>query len=205
MVKKTPKTAAVFQAPDSLGSDSDDDKRKRVSKRSYLTVNGGEADTIEEAHGARYSLLGGKSGEINFDELFQNEKFMRMCAIFGFHTKVGNVANTVLNDKENPGTPDDAADAIREFIDKASDPTNPVWADRTGGVGAKIDLDALAGAIVASAEKAGRTDLDPREVREKLENDKALVRKMRQVPEIAAEYSARVGKVVSLDDALSGL
>jgi hypothetical protein len=193
------------QAPESGGATADDDeKRKKVSKRAYLTVNGGECDKIEEATGARYTLLGTAGGEKHFDQQFGDAgKFATMCSIFGFHTKVGNVANTVLNDKSEPGTPDDAADAIAEFISKASD-AEPVWAERTGGVGAKIDLDALAGAIVQCAESKGK-ELDVLEIREKLEGDKALVRKMRQVPEIATAYNARVGKVVNLDDALAGL
>jgi len=198
------KQAKVLQAPESSAAADGDEKptRKQVSKRAYLTVNGGEADRIEEAAGARYTLLGTSEGETHFDQQFGDAgKFETMCAIFGFHTKIGNVANTVLNDKNEPGTPDDAADAIREFIDGAKGGT---WAERTGGVGAKIDLDALAAAIVECAQAKGRTDLDPQTVREQLEDDKARVRKVRQVPEIAAAYNKRVGKVVTLDEALGG-
>jgi hypothetical protein len=166
-------------------------KRKAVSKREYLLADGSVAERIEDASGARYTLLGGADGNIDFDELFANEKFKTMCAIFGFHTKAGNVANTVLNDKSDPGTPDDAADAIREFIAGGYDGT---WAERTGGVGVKIDKDQLAGAIVDAYQKATPPKVvDYSKARELLE-EPANVRKFRQVPEIAAEYNKRVGK-----------
>ena len=197
---KASKVTKVQQAPESSAAgDGESDTRKKVSKRSFLTANGGEAEKMEESAGARYTLLGEGGGD--FDYVYgQNPTADKFYANFGFHTKIGNVANTVLNNKEDPGTPADAAGAIKEFMDGV---TNGVWAERTGGVGAKIDLDALAGAVVAAAESKGRSDLDVREVREKLESDKALVRKVRQVPDIAAEYNKRVGKVVSLDEAMA--
>lgn len=177
--------------------------RKQVSKRSYLLQDGSEAERIEEATGARYTLLGGADGNIDFDQQFgEAGKLETMCAIFGFHTKVGNVANTVLNDKQDPGTPDDAADAIREFLSSASGGT---WAERTGGVAVRIDKDALAGAVVDAFAAAGKT-VDYAKVREMLENP-TKVRQYRQIPEVAAEYNKRVGKapktLADIEDDLS--
>lgn len=189
---------AVLQAPEvNDGSDSgeSDSKRKQVSKRSFLKDDGTEAERIEEATGARYTLLA-PGGNLDFDMQFGDAgKFTTMCAIFGFHTKIGNVANTVLNDKQDPGTPQEAGDAIREFIKSAEAGT---WAERTGGVGAKVDKDALAGAIVDAYKDAGK-DVDYQKARDLLE-DPAMVRKFRQNPEIAAKYAERVGRAVSLDD-----
>jgi len=168
-----------------------DTKRRQVSKRAYLDKAGEECDKIEQASGARYTLLGdgGKSFDMQFGE---PGKFAVMCAIFGFHTKVGNVANTVLNDKDNPGTPAEAADAIEEFISTAQSGT---WAERTGGVGIVIDKDALAGAVIEVAKAAGKaTDSDYARIRQRMEEDKAYVKTVRQVPEVATEYAKRVGK-----------
>lgn len=198
---------ANLQAPDSESGAADGSestsKRKQVSKRSFLLANGSEADRIEEATGARYTLLA-PSGNKDYDQQFGDAgKFATMCAIFGFHTKVGNVANTVLNDKDEPGTPDEAGKAIEEFIATAQAGT---WAERSeGGVGARIDKNALAGAIVEVATAAGKT-ADLATVLQWLEEgrpaqgDKPALsaqqytRMTRQVPDVAAAYAARVGK-----------
>lgn len=194
--------------PDESGSAADEttteaaatSKRKTVSKRAFLNTDGTEAERIEEATGARYTLLGTAAGEKHFDQQFgQAGAFATMCAIFGFHTKVGNVANTVLNDKEEPGTPDDAATAIAEFVSKAQAGT---WAERQeGGPGARIDKQALAGAIVEVAAAAGKT-VELATIMQRLEEGwternlsaAAYTRQTRQVPEVAAAYAARVGK-----------
>lgn len=197
---------AALSMPDESGAGDDGEgeaaaatnsKRKSVSKRSYLGTDGSEADRIEEATGARYTLLGGADGNIDFDMQFgEAGKLETMCAIFGFHTKVGNVANTVLNDKNDPGSPDEAAEAIREFLTGAQAGT---WAERTGGVAVKIDKDALAGAVVEAFEAKGKT-VEYSKVRELLENP-VKVRQYRQVPEIAEAYNRKVGKAPkTLDD-----
>lgn len=177
-----------------------DSKRKQVSKRSYLKADGSEAERIEEAAGARYTLLA-PSGNKDFDEQFgEPGKLATMCAIFGYHTKIGNVANTVLNDKDEAGTPEDAAAAITEFLTGAASGT---WAERSTGVGTRIDKDALAGSIVAVAEAGGKT-ADYAKIRDRLETDPAYVRMSRQVSDVAAEYAKRVGKAVkSIDDLLA--
>lgn len=198
--------------PDESGaSDESISKRKQVSKRAFLMTDGSEAERIEEAAGGRYTLLGTTGGEKHFDVQLGNPgQFATMCAIFGFHTKVGNVANTVLNDKDEPGTPDDAATAIAEFIQSAQAGT---WAERaTGGVGAKIDKQALAGAIVEVAATRGKT-VELGTVLQWLEEGRpamgdrpamtaqAYTRASRQVPEVAAAYANRVGKAIkTIDD-----
>lgn len=173
-------------------------KRRQVSKRAFLKADGTEADKIEEANGARYTLLS-PNGNKDFDKQFGEPGTLKtMCAIFGFHTKIGNVANTVLNDKDEPGTPDDAAAEIEAFISQAE---SGVWAERAaGGVGARVDKDALAGAIVEVAEAAGKT-ADYQKIRDKLESDPQYVKAARQVPAVATAYATRVGKATkSIDD-----
>lgn len=202
--------AATRQAPDegSPGaSDAAESKRARVSKRSYLKADGSEAERIEEATGARYSLVKADPADAkkfltvkDFDQQFGDAgKLETMCAIFGFHTKVGNVANTVLNDKEEPGTPDDAADAITEFLAAAAGGT---WAERSAGVGARIDKDALADAIVEVAAAAGKT-ADRAKIFARLESDPVYVRAARQVSAVASAYATKVGRATkTVDDLL---
>lgn len=202
-ILKSLKETATAKPEAEDGADSaDTGKRKAVSKRDYLDADGEPCDKIEEASGARYTLLG--DGGASFDEQFgEPGAFTTMCGIFGFHTKIGNVANTVLNDKSDPGTPADAAEAISAFIESAK--TDKVWAERTGGVGIQINKEALAGAVVDVAGKAGKT-LDYSKVFEKLESDKAYLKLVRQVPAIAQAYIERTGKSVkSVDDAIAAL
>lgn len=199
-MRKNPQPAR--QAPevnDGAAESESDSKRKKVSQRSYLKADSSEAERIEEANGARYTLLD-TAGNHNFDQQFGDAgKLETMCAIFGFHTKVGNVANTVLNDKEDPGTPTDAASAIKEFLAAAAAGT---WAERSTVVGARIDKDALAGSIVAVAEKAGKV-ADYARIRQRLEDEPTYVRAARQVPAVASEYASRVGKATkTVDDLL---
>lgn len=178
-------------------------ERSKVSLRDYLGPDGSVVKTIEEATGGRYALLedDGKTVSKAFDEQFgEAGAFVTMCAIFGFQTKVGNVANTVLNDKDDPGTPDDAAAAISEFIAGGKDGT---WADRTGGVGQKVDRPTLAKAVCEVAAAAGKPQ-DEAAILAKLESDAGYVRKVRQVPEVAQAYSRLAGKQVkTLDDILN--
>lgn len=179
------------------------EKRKAVSKRLYLLADGTETDKIESATGARYMLLD-PAGNHSFDQQFGDAgHFATMCAIFGFHTKVGNVVNTVLNDKDEPGSPSEAAAAASAWIEAAS-AAEPVWAERAAGGEARIDRDALAGAIAAVAAAAGHTP-DLVRIRQRMEDEKGYVTKARKNPDIAKEYAARVGstaKTVTVDDLL---
>jgi hypothetical protein len=172
-----------------------------VSNREFLKADGSIADRMEESDGARYTLLD-PAGNHDLDYIFgKNPNADKWFANFGFHTKVGNVANTVLNDKDEPGTPSEAANAIREFLAGIA---SGIWAaERTGGVAQRIDKDALAGSIVAVAEAAGKV-ADYQKIRDKLESDPQYVRAARQVPAVATEYATRVGKPAkSVDDLLA--
>jgi hypothetical protein len=204
------KNQPVMQAPEAeqvAAVTTDDSKRKSVSKRSFLDDKGETKDVkIETAKGARYTLKD-PNGDHDIDYIYgQNPDFDRMCAMFGFHTKVGNVANTVLNAEEE-GTPTDAAAKIKEWMADAQDPADPTWAERTGGAGgARIDRDALAGSIVAvllatTDEKTGKPLLDPAnesaqyaKVRQRLEDEPAYLRGARSNPDVAREYATRTGK-----------
>ena len=137
--------------------------KQKVSEREYLDSQGNTVERIELATGARYSI-GQKMGDgpftvtKSFDAQFGSPAQLgTMCAILGFHTKCGNVANTVLNDKDAPGSIDDAAVAIAEFVDAAN---GGKWAERVGGGGGglRYDVDAMAAAI---AKAKNETDPAP--------------------------------------------
>lgn len=184
-------------ADDNGASDTTESKRKQVSKRAFLE-RGEECDKIEDCDGAQYLLLDPAGNHTFKYEFGKNPMWDKMFAAFGFHTKIGNVANTVLNDKDEPGTASDAADAIKEFL------AGTVWAERAVGAGGtRIDKDALAAAIVEWAAGQGATK-DLADVREKLEDNPALVRKFRANPDVRALYDKRVGKAPASPAALLG-
>lgn len=187
-------------------------KRKSVSKRDFIDASGAIVDKIEEATGSRYVLLD-PAGPHTFDyQCGEAGKLTTMAAIFGLQTKIGNVANTVLNDKDEPGTPADAASAIKAWLTQVEGGT---WAERTtGGPGARVDKPALAGAIVAVAIASGKADAANEAdlfatISKRLEEGwternltaEQYVRQVRQVPAVAQEYATRVGKTAkSIDD-----
>ena len=86
-----------------------------------------------------------------------------MLAGFGGHTLMGNVTNTWLGDKLPDKLPK-AAEAIAERFDLLKSGT---WVDRTGaGIGAGVNRDALAEAVVLAYTAAG-TPVDKAKVRQK--------------------------------------
>lgn len=178
-------------------------ERKTVSKRDYIDLDGNVVDDITLATGARYALIGGET----FDVLIGDPgKPATMYGILGAHTKLGNEANSVLNDKENPGSVGDAAAAIREFI-AGTEASPPIWGVPGGGAVQRVDRDALAqavtehGAAIAQA-KGVAWDAASRlaTYRAKLDADKTFFAACRKDADIASRYAKLVGaKVVDVD------
>jgi len=113
-------------------------KEKR-SIRDYLGTDGKVVANAEIATGARFTLVEAEGEDYKPIKAWDQQMgpagtLPTMCATLGFHTKLGNVANTVLNDKDAPGSLKDAAEAIDAFIAAAS-ATPPVWAERGAGAG----------------------------------------------------------------------
>lgn len=87
--------------------------RSKVSER-LLFKGDAECTNPADATRAVYKIpANGRSIEYVFGE---SPTADRAFAMFGFHTKIGNVTNTVRNDKTDPGTPDDEAEAAEEFF-----------------------------------------------------------------------------------------
>lgn len=200
-----PRQSDAEQSNAAGGDVTEVSKRKAVSKRDFIDPSGAVVDKIEEATGSRYVLLD-PAGNHTFDyQCGEAGKLTTMAAIFGLQTKIGNVANTVLNDKDEPGTPADAAKAIEGWLAQVNGGT---WAERTtGGPGARVDKPALAGAIVAVAIASGKADAANEgdlfaTISARLEQGwternltaEQYIRQVRQVPAVAQEYATRVGK-----------
>lgn len=184
--------------------------REARSDRGFVDATGAVQDDLDitNSSGASYKLLG--TGGRDFTYIpGTNANMDRMFAMFGFVTKVGNVANTVFSDKNEPGGPTEAADAIDEFLaGLQADP--PVWADRTGGVGARVDRDVLSQAILNVVHAAGKTEfkdgspLDIAVIRKRLDDEQDFFKSWKQVA--ANEYATLMGrKVVSVDEALASI
>lgn len=130
--------------------------RQKVSERTFVDAGGVEVERMEQATGARYTLVtAGKSFDAQMGEA---GKLATMFAIFGFWTKVGNVANTVLNDKDSPGTQDDAAEEIADFLAGVETGT---WREAGEGAtrGPKYDNNVLATVLVAALGAAAKGDV----------------------------------------------
>lgn len=172
-------------------------KRSKVSNRELIDANGEIVKYEEDAAGARYTLIDGGDMLDPVDYRFGENAFAdKYFAMFGFHTKVGNVANSVLNDKDAPGNPTEARSAIEEFLAQLA--TGKL--ERASGVGGpRYDKDMLAAAIVeVLGERAGG---DVTHYLERINDEKGYGAKALKNPEVAKAYAARTGKgAVSIDD-----
>lgn len=208
---KNPAINPALRAPaDDSGSDADTEVVKRkLAEHALVDANGNTVESEEEATGMSYKIVKDKdTGEAVDLPAFIWQSGLPagtpacMMAIFGAKTLATNESSQARNGKESASA-EGQMEAVRErfaLIDSGK------WVDRTReGVGAKIDKDALAGAVVEVAEAQGKT-ADYAKIRQKLEDDAAFVRAVRQVPAITTAYAARAGRPTkSLDDVLAGL
>jgi hypothetical protein len=196
----------VMQAPEPQSSAADGDTetvKRAVAKHELLDANGAVVENEEEATGIRYTLLA--NGQ-SFDwQHGQNPDADRMIAIFGAKTLATNESSAMRNSTKGAATPDEQIDAVRERFALI---LTGKWIDRTReGVGAKIDLDALANAICNVQVAEGKYTEEQVKTeklaatRQKLEDDKSWARGARQVPKFAAEYAKIKGAATkSVDD-----
>ena len=170
-----------------------ENKSSRVARaiREFIDTDGNKVEDKIDAKGARYTM---RSNNRSAEMFFAANPQTFALAALGFVTKVGNVVNTVVNGPDQ-GSDDDAMDAVDEFIEQLN---GGVWREKVEGVGtARIDKDALARAIVEVKPQ------DHAKVRERLENDPAFVRKVRQHTKVRELYEQYVGKPSVSDDDLA--
>jgi hypothetical protein len=183
---------------------SEKQKREKTSDRLWLDAQGNEVHE-EKAVKGRYTLtLAGHTGSVEFEPK-TSDPATRMCAIFGWLTRAGNIVNTWKHEKGDKAA--SPVDEINSWMALMSDPQNPVWLDRTpGAVGAKVDRQVLARAVIEVSAAAGRTDLDEAAVWQKLVENDDFFKTVRAVPAISAKYAELVGRSTkSLDDVLGAL
>lgn len=207
--------------PNAVGADTpatsgdEEPVKRKVAKHDLLSADGNvlpDDQGEEQAHGMRYTLL---ANNATHDYVFgKNQDMDRMLAVFGAKTLATNETSQARNNPKGAGDADEQINAVRERFALLASGT---WVDRTReGVGAKVDLDALAEAIVRVQIAAGAKRKDgtiitadvaaagyKAEVRQKLEDDKGFVRTARNVPAVATEYSSIVGKQTKTVDDLA--
>lgn len=201
-------TVACAPETESGAADTETLTRK-LAEHGLIAADGTAVEDEEAAWGISYKIIRDKATGDAVDlapvtyVFGQNPEADRMFACFGAKTLATNESSAARQSKEGDSSAAGQMEAVKERFALIG---TGKWVDRTReGVGAKIDKEALAGAIVDVAAKAGKT-LDYQVIRDKLESDPIFVRTTRQVPAIATEYAARAGRPVkSLDDVLSGI
>jgi len=167
--------------------------RKKVSQRAYLTGDNSKSVGPAADGAVEYQLLN-TGGEVHKTFRFDpTSPGGHMFAQFGFVTKVGNVANSVLNGDE-PGSIDDAATDIEEFLQSIA---NGTWREpgESRARGPKYDKAVLAYVLFAgrSAEKRTGEWADEATVLARLE-DKSFYAKVRNNAAAMAAYHAEMAK-----------
>jgi hypothetical protein len=185
--------APTFQAPDTAGpAPAIKDEKKKRAEHELLDASGAIVDDEETANGIKYTLL--EMPERPFTYQFgANPTVDKFLALFGAKTLCTNESSAVRNSPKGSGTAEEQIDAVEARFALLA---TGAWVDRTReGVGAKVDLDALANAICNVMVAEGKiTEADVASgkmaaYREKLEADKAFARSARQHPPFAAEYA----------------
>jgi hypothetical protein len=206
-MRKTISPQPMMQAPDApAGSDSGDTEtvKRAVAKHELLDAGGAVVEEEELATGIRYTLLA-NSQAFDYQSGMEPGKRETLLVVFGAKTLATNETSALRNSTKGSATPDEQMDAVRERFALLE---TGKWVDRTReGVGAKIDLDALANAICNVMVAEGKytaedvTNSKLAATRAKLDDDKAFARKARQHPPFAAEYAKIKGAAaVSTDD-----
>jgi hypothetical protein len=181
--------------------------RSKRSERYFIDAKGDECDRMELATGGGYSLVSKDGSEIQSWEQQSGlpaGSIVTMHFVLGWWTKIGNVVNTVVNDKADPGTLDDAALAVVEHIENCN---RGVWREVTEGTarGPKYDKDVLAGALFAILTAGNKAKGDLAHYRDKFE-DKSYAAKARARTDVMAQYfkdlaaKGEQAKVTAIDD-----
>lgn len=164
--------------------------RKRVSTRQYFDSKGEKSVGPDSAGYVTYTLLD-EAGKALKSWDWKGDQFSQ----FGFVTKVGNVANSILNG-DDPGTRTDAAAEIDEFITAVGAGT---WREpgEGGPRGPRFDKAVLAAALVSVLGAKAQGDAASYQARL---DDKAYYAKVRTNAKVMAQYHADMaGKAEATD------
>lgn len=202
-MRKIEPTRAPEAETGSADSGDTETVKRAVAKHELLDASGNLVEEEELATGIRYTLLANNQA-FDFQSGMTPGERNTLLVIFGAKTLATNESSAMRNSTKGAATPDEQIDAVRERFALLE---TGKWVDRAReGVGAKIDLDALAEAIcnvfvgegkwtndqVASEKKAA--------VRQKLDDDKTYARNARKHPPFAAEYARIKGASTATTD-----
>lgn len=197
----------IARATDSTGADDADEAvvKRKIANRRWIGQDGKEAENEEAATGASYEFLGrgdvpgdnGKVFAVQWGDLTPDAQ--KLYGLFGMNTLWGNVVNTWLGDKSSDKAAT-AHDAIRERHELLM---GGKWIDRSGAVGARVDLGKLRDAIVEAGTSAG-FQVDPAKIEARLGSDAEYVKAIRQRADVSAAYARLMGRATLDDSAAFG-
>ena len=204
-MRKIGTPAPSLQAPESGGAaPAIKDEKKKRAEHDLLAADGSVVDDEESANGIRYTLVALPDRPFTY-QFGANPQVDKFLALFGAKTLATNESSAVRNSAKGEGSAEEQIEAVEARFALLA---TGAWVDRTReGVGAKVDLDALANAICNVMVAEGKYTADDvtngklAATRQKLDDDKVWARKARQHPPFAAEYAKLKGaSQVTTDD-----
>lgn len=183
---------------------ADDEKKKQVAKHILLDASGNEVEKEEQATGFGYTLIALQNSPFTFQTGMTPGERNTMLAVFGGKTLATNQSSAARNNAKGEASPQDQLAAV---VDRFKLLETGIWVDRTREVGAQVDLDAMAHAILDVMIAAGKaTEENKGDIwttrRQRLEEDKDYLRSVKLNPDVAAAYAALKGKVAATVDDL---
>src|SRR3972149_1336872 len=178
-------------------------ERTKIANRLWLASDGKETDE-EKAVAVSYEFLGRTKGGVSIPGDGKSYSYQiptpgtrdGMLAGFGALTLMGNITNTWMGDKG-----DRAPTAHDAIADRFALLDTGVWVDRAAAVGARVDRDKLAEAVVNVAARKGQARSKD-DILAKFELDAEWMKAVSKSPEFATEYAALMGRTVKSSDAL---
>lgn len=204
------KLPQALRAPETgEGTAVEENVKRKVAEHGLINANGSPVENEEEATGISYKQLA--TGEtFTYQTGGEAGKALTMLAVFGAKTLATNEASQVRNNPKGAGSDAEQMQAIKDRF--AMIEAEGKWVDRTReGVGAKVDKDKLAGAIIEVLTAQGKiTDADSgtmyAKVRQKLEDDPKYQATARNVPGVPEAYAKAMGRQTrTVDELVAGL
>ena len=181
--------------------------KRQLATHGFIDAQGnvltGDDEIFEKAHGIVYT---DKASGATTKRLPGNADALRMHAVFGMRTLATNVASAARQ-QDDAATGADQITAINERFDLIDGGT---WVDRSRE-GPQYDIEQLAWAAVDVAKADGKVPDDNVGVklfesfRQKMEDDKSVIAKIRSVAGVEQAYKVRVGKKQGTVDDLMAL
>ena len=154
-------------------------KRQSIATKSFIGKDGDETrHATRDSRQVKFTFSDGSEIVVGPEEI--DKSLVRACTLYGMAQKIGDAYS-------GAGKEDNPVEAAKERAGTVLDNLkNGVWVTaREGGGGPRVSM--LVEAVVAAAEAAGKTGVDPAKVKEKLKDDKTRKGAM-QNPAVVAQY-----------------